>query len=357
MASKDNPGRAGIDVEHAPHSRATRANRRRIIQESMRALDETLVEREARRNAEVDSNRSHLNRTYVNDARGGLKRADSLDEVLDYGDEREARVKRKIRDNSRTITTVVSFLPKSLCTEPKKWRNAKGEVRTYYEPRSEEEMMRYFAMVVDHVGSILPGGLDAIHGFDVNLDETTPHIQILADNFGPDPKNDGYLSVQYSQTWGSHRDVRDERGRQKSGRRKMVDYQADLRAKAIAAGFPVEFDPSPESQRKLTKLQYQREQALLDWEERLRDQQERLDDECAATQAALARARALVAALDKAPPAWEAYLARQPKVAANFNQFKDRYRQANERLAQSATQHEPSPSTTSPDHDGLSPAG
>ncbi len=102
-------------------------------------------------------------------------------------------------------------------------------------------MRRFFDELVAFLADdVLPGGRDAIHGYDINLDETTPHIQIIADTFGDDPKHEGQLRVMASHAWSSHRDVLDEDGRQKSGPAKLRGYQRGLRERMIACGFDVE---------------------------------------------------------------------------------------------------------------------
>ena len=79
-------------------------------------------------------------------------------------------------------------------------------------------------------------------GYDIQHSESTPHIQIVADTFAPDPKDDKALRVESSQAWYSHRDVRDDRGRQKSGKTKMQEYHVGLKQQLIGLGYDVSAD-------------------------------------------------------------------------------------------------------------------
>jgi colicin import membrane protein len=257
----DTIGRAGMDVAHVQHGAGgNRANRRRLLQESMRELDPALTAKQAALNENVDPGRTGDNVARVNDGSGGFRPVAAIDEVLDYGDAREARVGRKIKDNSFTTTTIVAHLPKTIC-EQRQWTNAEDETRTYWAANDPAEARRYFDEVVGYLGEkVLVGGQAAIHGYDVNLDEFTPHIQILCDNFAVDPNTkspDRDLRVVASQTWTSHREVKDEKGVQISGQRKMRTYQAGLRDHMLVAGFPVETDVDPvRHDRKLSKPDY-----------------------------------------------------------------------------------------------------
>ena len=117
--------------------------------------------------------------------------------------------------------------------------------------RDRDEALRYFDEVVRYYAEdVLNGGVDAIHGFDINFDESTPHIQIMADTLVPDPKHDGKLRCESSQMWGSHRDVTELRA-DKDGvvremnelpQNKMSRYQKGLRDRMVSLGYPVEAD-------------------------------------------------------------------------------------------------------------------
>lgn len=254
-------GRAGMDVAHVKHGEGgNRANRQPLLRESMRELDPAWTAKQAARNENVDPSRTVGNIAMVNDGQGGFCPCTSVEEVLDYGDAREARVRRKIDENSFTTTTMVGHLPKSMCEE-RSWVGGDGKRRTYWAAMDSAEMRRYFDALVAYVGGeVVRGGHAAIHGYDINGDEHTPHIQIVLDNFATDPKSKDPtkdLRVVAAQNWSSHREVRDEQNRQVSGPRKMSGYQAGLREHTMAAGFPVEADVDPvRSKRKQSKADF-----------------------------------------------------------------------------------------------------
>jgi hypothetical protein len=197
------------------------------------------------------------NLAYVNDGAGGFKRAGSVAEVLSYGDARVRKVFRKIRADSYTTTTMVLHLPKSMC-EAVQYTRSDGVYRTRWVARDRAEMMRYFDVALDHLSTrVLSGGHDAIHAYDLNLDETTPHIQVMADTFEVDPKHEGKLRVAASKMWGSHPDVRNDEGHQETRFQKMRRYQKEFRERMVSAGFDVEIDAHPvRSDRKESKADY-----------------------------------------------------------------------------------------------------
>lgn len=250
-----------MDITHDQKHRSTRSNRRRVLEESARHLDAQWTARQAAANVNVDPARTKHNRLIVNDGSGGFVEAASVDEVLDYGDARLARLRRKTPDDAKLLTRTVLHLPKSMC-HPEQWTTPTGQTRTRYVVDDPVEAARFFLKGVGHLADHLEGGVDGIHGFALNLDEMTPHIQILSDNLAPLPESrlqddPQGLRLTYSQNWGQHRDVKDEQGRVIAGRRKLRQFQADLRATMVAAGFPVELDADPErSRRKLAKQDF-----------------------------------------------------------------------------------------------------
>ncbi|MGO2811572.1 hypothetical protein [Brevibacterium aurantiacum] len=249
-------GRAGFDVQHHRHSEG-KGPRVRKIKEAFRALDADEVERQPKRNPNILADLSANNISMVNDGQGGFCPAQSFQEVIDYGDQREALVYRKINDRSFTTTTIVAHLPKSMCT-PERYRRSDGKVRTRWVPKDHDEMMRYFAEAVDYLcDEVLLGGQQAVHGYDLNLDETTPHIQLVADTYAPDPKHEGNLRVTASQMWGQHREITDDKGKAIPAQKKMRSYQAGFRKRMHDAGFDVELNADPvRSSRKHTKEEY-----------------------------------------------------------------------------------------------------
>lgn len=241
-------GRAGINVRHIRNGTAgTRSDRQALLKEAMRELDVRDVRKQAARNPNIVASLSSTNIPMVNDGNGSFRRPKDVGEILDYGDHRQARVFRKVSPKSFVTTTIVAHLPKTMCREVPYGRSD-GERSTRWVPNDHAEMRRYFDELVAYLADdVLPGGHAAIHGYDINLDETTPHIQIIADTFGHDAKHEGRLRVMASHAWSSHREVVDADGRQKSGPSKLRDYQRGLRERMIARGFQVE--PEVDSER------------------------------------------------------------------------------------------------------------
>lgn len=268
-------GRAGFDVAHHRQSEG-KGPRVRKIKEAFRALDAEEVQRQAKRNPNIVADLSANNVSMVNDGHGGFRPATSFQEVIDYGDQREAQVYRKINDRSFTTTTIVAHVPKSMCT-PERYKRSDGKVRTRWVPKDHDEMMRYFNETVDYLcDEVLLGGQQAVHGYDLNLDETTPHIQLVADTFAPDPKHEGHLRMTASQMWGQHREVTDENGRMIPAQQKMRNYQAGFRQHMHGAAFDVELGADPvRSKRKNTKEEYVE----------IQEAQEALEDRTAALEA------------------------------------------------------------------------
>ena len=164
----------------------------------------------------------------VNDGGGGFRGCSSWQEVLDYGASRVGRVKRKFREDKLdpkpgkmkggTVTTslLVSHLPKSMCVEvpdfyPVVDKSTGDPVldtegvplkRSRWVAHDRDGARRYFEDVVAYLGdNVIPGGVDAILGYDIQHSQSTPHVQIVADTFAPDPKNEGDLRVESSQAW------------------------------------------------------------------------------------------------------------------------------------------------------------
>ena len=82
-------------------------------------------------------------------------------------------------------------------------------------------------------------------GVDIQFSESTPHIQVLADTFAPDPKHEGSLRCDFSRAYGSHRDVRDNKGRQMSGQAKFRQYHKGLKEYMLERGWEIEADVDP----------------------------------------------------------------------------------------------------------------
>lgn len=270
-------GHAAFHLRHVAHGTSgNRADRRAILHESMRHLNAKDVARHAARNLSIVPAEAHSNAAFVNDGAGGFCSAKTVKEVLDYGDARQKRVRRKINEKQVTTNLFVVHLPKTMCVEIPNYYprlNADGSERldpatgepmsrSRWVARDQDEAMRYFRDAIDRLGShIVPGGQEAIHGWATNFDESTPHIQIMADPFAPDPRapedQPDALRTEHNQAYGSHREVTDERGRQISGPAKMRDHQAGFRAHLVALGWPVEQEVSARHGKELSKPEFE----------------------------------------------------------------------------------------------------
>lgn len=246
----DTTGRTGFRVTH------TKAvgERRAIVHEMMRELDPKAVEYWARENTNIVVEDEVLDRGFVNDGTGRFVRATSMQEVIDYGQSRVDRLssplredkpdkKGKMRGGTVTTSMFVAHLPKSLCKEVPDFY---GKGRSRWIARDRDEAMRYFTDVLRFLGkNVIPGGFEAILGFDVQHSETTPHVQVLADTFADDPKHEGQLRPEWSRAYAAHRDVKREDGKMLTGRKKLERYQDDLKAYMVARGWPVEREVDP----------------------------------------------------------------------------------------------------------------
>jgi len=264
-------GHAAFHLEHNSSITAQRRNRKAILGESMRHLDPKQTARHARKNSNIVVADTRLNSAFVNDGKGGFKLASKVGEVLDYGDVRRKRVRRKIGDEHKTLSRFVVHLPKTMCVEIKDYyprTNPDGSPRVDPETgeplsrsrwvaKDPEQAMKYFRRAVKYLGDeVIPGGHDAIHGWATNFDESTPHIQLMADVWAQDPKNPDALRTEYSRAYNTHRDVRDSDGKQMPKQEKMRLYQAGLRECMIDSGFPVEAEVSARHGKSLSPAEY-----------------------------------------------------------------------------------------------------
>lgn len=257
----------------------TSAERRALLKESMRHLDPRDVARHAKKNSSIVPSDSHLNTAFVNDGLGGFTVATKVQEVLAYGKAREGRVRRKITEGTRTVDLFVVFLPRTLCVEIENYypkRNPDGSERldpvtgepmsrSRWVARDRDEAMRYFRDAVAYIGGeVSPGGLDSVHGWATNFDESTPHIQLMADPFGPDPKAPATmpdaLRTMASQAYTSHRDVRKANGKRYGLGERIREYQDKMREHMVGLGWPVERDPGPRRGKGQTKTEFQETQ-------------------------------------------------------------------------------------------------
>jgi hypothetical protein len=240
----------------------------------------------------------------VNGGEGDLVPCNDPKEVLAYGQQRLAKLSTPVKEpkldpvtgkekgGTWTSSMFVLHLPKSLCREVKDFYpvldengHETGRRRSRWVARDRDEALQYFEDAMGYMAQeVIPGGWDAILGADVQFSESTPHIQVLADPFAPDPKHPGQLRTEYSRAYGSHRDVRDDKGRQISGQAKFRRYQDGLRQRMVELGWPVERDVDPlRHDKTATKDMYgalkdkeralaeKREQIKIDREELMRD--------------------------------------------------------------------------------------
>ncbi|MCP3424805.1 hypothetical protein NBM05_01850 [Rothia sp. AR01] len=258
-------GRAGF---HAQHTKNV-SERGAVLHEMMRELDEDSVAYWAARNPNIVVADEALNEAMVNDRAGGFRTCTDRTEVLDYGADRVRRVKRKFREDKPdrntgrmkggTVTTslLVAHLPKSLCVEipghypvldsktgqPAVDYDGQPMMRSRWAARDRDQARRYFQDVVQYLAQeVIPGGQEAVLGYDIQHSESTPHVQVIADTFAEDPKDAAALRVEASRAWFSHREVRDETGRQKSGPAKLRDYHAGLKQHLIDRGYEISAD-------------------------------------------------------------------------------------------------------------------
>ena len=253
-------GRTGFHVTHEKSVKKRAA----ILDEMMRELKDESVERWAQRNPSIVVEDEKLNIAYVNNGDGRLVPCKDPKEVLAYGQQRLAKlstpvkepkldpVTGKERGGTTTSSMFVLHLPKSLCEEVKDFYPVFDEGghevgrRSRWVARDRKEAIRYFNDALKYMAKeVIPGGWDAILGADIQFSESTPHIQVLADTFAPDPKHPGQLRTEFSRAYGSHRDVRDNKGRQMSGQAKFRQYHDGLKQYMIERGWDIERDVDP----------------------------------------------------------------------------------------------------------------
>ena len=252
-------GRTGFHVTHEKSVKKRGA----ILDEMMRELKDESIERWAQRNPSIVVDDEHLNVALVNDGEGGFDPCSDPKQVIDYGNARLAKLSTPIRDpkldpvtgklkgGTTTTSMFVLHLPKSLCEEvpdfyPVYDHGKEVGRRSRWVARDRDEAMRYFSDAVEYLAAdVIPGGIDAVLGVDIQFSESTPHIQIIADTFAPDPKHEGSLRCDFSRAYGSHRDVRGETGKQIGGKVKFRRYHDGLKQYMLERGWPVERDVDP----------------------------------------------------------------------------------------------------------------
>ncbi len=282
-------GRTGF---HVTHTKAV-SERGAILDEMMRELKDESIERWAQRNPSIVVEDEHLNVALVNDGEGGFDPCSDPKQVIAYGNDRLAKLSSPIRDpkldpvtgklkgGTPTTSMFVLHLPKSLCEEVPDFypvHDLDGKEvgrRSRWVARDRDEAMRYFSDAVEYLAAdVIPGGIDAVLGVDIQFSESTPHIHVLADTFAPDPKHPGQLRSEFSRAYSSHRDVRDDKGRQMSGQAKFRQYHKGLKEYMLERGWEIEADVDPlRHDKTATKDMYG---AMMDKERALAEQEQNL---------------------------------------------------------------------------------
>lgn len=263
-------GRAAFNLKHLRRDNCgggTRGDRKRLLRECMRELDQRDLMHQAAMNSNIVVADAHLNVPFVNDGNGGFRRATSVEEVLQYQDARMDGV--RVQKNSFETSLFVVHLPKSMCKEipdfytstvdGREVKRARLVARDYDEAKEYlEESMRWIAE------NFIPGGIDAVAGGDMNFDESTPHIQFQADTFSPDPKDPSKLRCRPGIAYNTDESVRyksgPKKGKQISGNQKFIDAQRGLREHMYALGYPVELDVSERHDESLSPDRYAEQQ-------------------------------------------------------------------------------------------------
>ena len=264
-------GRAAFNLKHLRRDNCggdtTRGDRKRLLRECMRELDQRDLMHQAAMNSNIVVADAHLNVPFVNNGNGTFRRATSVEEVLDYQDARMDGV--RVQKNSFETSMFVVHLPKSMSVEVPDFYTSTVDGREVKRPRLVardydeakqylEESMRWLAE------NFIPGGIDAVAGGDMNFDESTPHIQFQADTFSPDPKDPSKLRCRPGIAYNTDTSVRykdgPKKGKQISGQQKFIDAQRGLREHMHSLGYPVELEVSERHDESLNLDRYTEQQ-------------------------------------------------------------------------------------------------
>lgn len=282
-------GRTGFHVKHTKSV----SERGAILDEMMRERIPGASQRWAKRNPNIVVKDEGLNIALVNGGDGDMVPCEDPKEVLAYGQQRLAKLSTPVKEpkldpvtgkekgGTTTSSMFVLHLPKSLCEEVKDFYPVFDEDgneigrRSRWVARDRDEALQYFEDAMGYMAQeVIPGGWDAILGADIQFSESTPHIQVLADPFAPDPKHPGQLRTEFSRAYGSHRDVRDDKGRQISGQAKFRRYHAGLKEWMLDKGWEIEADVDPlRHDKTATKDMYG---AMMDKQRALAEQEQNL---------------------------------------------------------------------------------
>ena len=282
-------GRTGFHVTHEKSVKKRGA----ILDEMMRELKDESIERWAQRNPSIVVEDEDSNIALVNGGDGDMVPCEDPKEVIAYGQQRLAKLSTPVKEPKRnpatgketggiwTSSMFVLHLPKSLCRKVKDFYPVFDEDghevgrRSRWVARDRDEALQYFEDAMEYMAQeVIPGGWDAILGADIQFSESTPHIHVLADTFAPDPKHPGQLRSEFSRAYGSHRSVRDDKGRQMSGQAKFRRYHEGLKEWMLERGWDIERDVDPlRHDKTATKEMYG---AMMDKERALAEQEQNL---------------------------------------------------------------------------------
>ena len=224
---------------------------------------------------------TYKNVDFVNDGSGGFKPMTDINDVVEYGEARVGRLTGvKPKDSNTTWVTSVFHLPYSLCQEipnyyprededGKPLRNEDGtklnRSRWIVKPGMEDEADRYFKETLKFWSTILPGGMDAIHGGSINYDESRPHMHVISDPFEQNQrsKDPNALKLAFSKAFSYHpsspkvaktypgtdKVQLDDDGEPvmigESAQMKMSRYHKEFKAHMLSAGFDIEAERDP----------------------------------------------------------------------------------------------------------------
>ena len=239
--------------------------RKGLLHEGARSLNDAHEQKWAADNPNIRPDFAQQNVVMVQrlDANGdwALSEVDTSGEersFIEYGDQRVARLDRKVREGQVEVSSMVFHYPKEFCIEHPNESQAVDEktgelvfdkfgepvMVSRFTPRDNATMRAYFQDCLDHLAKKL-GSEENIHGAFIHLDERTPHMQVVFDSYRVSQKDPDKLMQYHSRIWGSHRDVvypdgtfvgdKDMSGKIVSGSEKMRkfhkefrDYMADL---------------------------------------------------------------------------------------------------------------------------------
>ena len=263
-------GHAAFDLRHLQRDECggdTRGDRKRLLKEAMRELDPQDLAHQAAMNSNIVVADAHLNVPFVNNGNRTFRRATSVEEVLAYQDARMDGV--RVQKNSFETSLFVVHLPKTMCKAIPDYYTSYVDGREVKRPRyvarDYEEAQKYLEEAMYWLAeNLIPGGIDAIAGGDMNFDESTPHIQFQADTISPDPNKPDKMRCRPVAAYGSDPSVRykdgPKKGKQIHGSVKIAMAQKGLREHMHALGYPVELEVSERHNESLNLDRYAEQQ-------------------------------------------------------------------------------------------------